>query len=103
MDNDFDINDFIIDDDRSWFEEALIDCIREWQGSGKDPEANPKLLKEYALELLANALQPIPCWKKQAIIQENGLFKVRNGTALVYNGYFVMLEDLVENLPREIE
>lgn len=87
----------------SIFEEALIDYIREWQKSGKDPEEYLDELVGDASELYADAINDIPCWQKQDVIKENGLFKVKNGTALVHDGYFVMLEDLVERLPREVE
>lgn len=85
------------------FEEALLDTIKEWNEEGINPLEDRDLFREYANELFAVALNHIPCWQKQDLIHENGLFKVKNGTALVQDGYFVILEDLVERLPRIID
>ena len=87
----------------SRFEIALADYIQECESEGSSPLDNIDTFKESANELLAVAQEPIPCWQKQDIIKENGLFKVKNGTALVHDGYFVMLEDLVERLPRMVD
>ena len=87
----------------SKFEIALAEYIQECEREGRSPMDNIETFKESANELCELAQESIPCWQKQDIICENGLFKVKNGTALVYEGYFVMLEDLVERLPREVE
>ena len=90
----------------SLLEENLIDCIKDWQESGKDPCKNLELLKEYAGEFLAIALKPIPCWerlKASSLQFPSGLYDTPNGKALVQDGYFVMVDDLVENLPRTLD
>lgn len=84
----------------SKFEVLLAEFIQECEENGKSPLEDMENFKEYANELIEVAQEAIPCWTKQKIIHENGLFKVKNGTALVHDGYFVMLEDLVERLPR---
>ena len=87
------------------FEEALIDYIQEWQKSGKDPKKNLEELRRDASELADDILDSIPCWqgvKPGPLAFENGLHKTPSGTALVHDGYFVMLEDLVERLPRTL-
>lgn len=84
----------------SKFEVLLAEFIQECEENGKSPLEDMENFKDYANELIEVAQETIPCWTKQEIIHENGLFKVKNGTALVHNGYFVMLEDLVERLPR---
>lgn len=107
MKSDFDINAFIIDDDsNSLFEDALGNCIREWQESGKDPVRYSGELRTDANELMAVALNPIPCWNKvKACLGQftNGIYETPMGKALVHDGYFVMLQDLVSWLPRTID
>lgn len=88
------------------FEEALADYIKGWQESKKDPLKSLEELKGDASELIGVVLDPIPCWQKIKLgpfAFDNGLHKTPTGTALVHDGYFVMLEDLVERLPREVE
>ncbi len=85
------------------FEEALLDTIKEWNEEGINPLEDIKTFKEYANELYAVALNPIPCWQKTDIIKENGLIQTKMGVALVDYGYFVMLDDLVARLPRIID
>ena len=88
------------------FEEALWDTIKEWNEEGINPLESTDLFREYAIELLSVALDPIPCWqrvKAGPFAFENGLHKTQTGIALVHDGYFVMLEDLVARLPRELD
>lgn len=88
----------------SLFEEALADYIKSWQESGEDPIKSLEKLKGDASELLSDALDPIPCWNrvKTGLLRSfaNGLYETPTGMALVYDNYFVMLEDLAERLPR---
>ena len=89
------------------FEEALLDTIKEWKEEGINPLENTDLFREYANELFAVAIDHIPCWRKfrsgGPFTFENGLMKTPAGTALVQDGYFVILEDLIERLPRIID
>ena len=99
----FNIIDFVTDDDdneKSLFDEVLEEFIVEWQKSSGEPVKQIELFHEYSEALLETALQPVPCWQPQDVIHENGLFQTKTGVALVHNGYFVMLKDLVERLPR---
>ena len=91
--------------DLSMLEENLVDCIMEWQESKKDPLKNLELVREYANEILAIALNPIPCWEKlkKPFLFNNGIVQAPNGAALVQDGYFVMVDDLVEWLPRILD
>jgi len=50
--------------------------------------------------LLGKSRRTLYRWCPQDIINENGLFQTKTGAALVHDGYFVMLKDLVERLPR---
>lgn len=103
----FDISEHLVEDkELSLFEESLADCVAYFKEKGKDPYKDTKLLRQNADELMATALSPIPCWDKVKLgpyAFENGLHKTPTGTALIHNGYFVMVEDLVERLPRIAE
>lgn len=77
------------------FVEALAQFVDEWWENGKKDEE----LIDGATELEAIALNPIPCWQRTSIVG-SGLILTKNGTALIHEGYFVMLSDLIERLPR---
>ena len=90
----------------SLFEECLLDCIMDWQVSKEDPNKNLELVRDYARELLAIALNPIPCWneiKQAPHLFDRGLHYTPIGEVLIHDGYYVRVEDLVERLPKTID
>lgn len=104
----FDISEhWVTNDEMTLMEYALAGCIEEWQKSKKEPRKSLKQLREDALGLEIVAQESIPCWKKfrsgGPFTFKNGLMETPAGTALIHNGYFVMLEDLDERLPRIVD
>lgn len=90
----------------SLFEETLADYIEDYMANGKSPFADLARFKREAEDLLSIALDPIPCWKKithAPLLFNRGLHETPIGQVLVRDGYFVLVQELAERLPRTFD